>query len=108
MRPAVDRFTIRWDKSWGGYRVSCPEISTDGQPVEVVWAPTHDALLEVVREMAATMRDVLAIVDNLPDYPWQGGALKQQMREDITAYELLGLDVALASRDSQRTEGDPS
>ena len=47
---------------------------------------------EVATEMAATMRDVLSIVDALPDYPWHGGALKQQMREDITAYELLGLD----------------
>jgi hypothetical protein len=63
------------------------EIARDGHPT-----PEERQLREAAAEMAATMRDVLAIVEALPDYPWQGGALKQQMREDITAYELLGLD----------------
>lgn len=88
------RFSIRWDMSMGCYRVSTPELSMDGKAIEVVRADAHDRLREVAAEMTATMRDVLNIVDNLPDYPWQGGALKQQMREDITAYELLALDSA--------------
>jgi hypothetical protein len=42
--------------------------------------------------MADTLRGVLAVVDADEPYPWGGGALKQQLREDITAFELLGLD----------------
>jgi hypothetical protein len=41
---------------------------------------------------ADTLRAVLAIVDTQPDYPWHCGAMKQQIREDITAIEALGLD----------------
>lgn len=52
----------------------------------------------VAATMASTMRDVLSVVEANPRYPWEGGALKQQMREDITAYELLGLDVEEPTR----------
>jgi hypothetical protein len=46
----------------------------------------------VATQMADTLRAVLLAVDQAEPYPWQGGALKQQIREDITAYEVLGLD----------------
>ena len=92
-----DRFTIRWDASMGCYRVSVPNLSSDGESVEVVHAGAYDRLREAAAVMATTMRDVLTIVEADPNYPWQGGALKQQMREDITAYELLGLDVEEAA-----------
>jgi hypothetical protein len=43
---ADDRFTIRWDADFGGYRVSVPEL----EEAEVVRAERHD---EVQRELAA-------------------------------------------------------
>lgn len=54
-------------------------------------------LERVAEAMADTLRGVLAVVEADPLYPWQSGALKQQIREDITAYELLGLDVPEAA-----------
>lgn len=53
-----------------------------------------DRYREIVEQMADTLRAVLVVVDQDEPYPWQGGALKNQIREDITAYELLGLDAA--------------
>lgn len=47
---------------------------------------------DLLAQAVDTLRAVLAIVEHAPDYPWDSGALKRQIREDITAYELLGLD----------------
>lgn len=98
MRPAADRFTIRWDESWGGYRVSCPEVSTDGEPVEVVYAPVHDQAVNYLQAIRACC-----------GYTVPGGEF------DVERDELEGvmravcdfLDGALASRDSQDTKETP-
>lgn len=55
----------------------------------------RDRVAAVAARMASTVRDVLSVVEANPDYPWQGGALKQQMREDLTAYELLAGDLVV-------------
>ena len=49
-----------------------------------------------------TLRGVLMVVSQPEPYPWQGGALKQQIREDITAYELLNRDDPPALDESGR------
>lgn len=56
-------------------------------------ADQRDSYREQLERMADTLRGVLVAAESDPPYPWSSGALKQQIREDITAYELLGLDV---------------
>lgn len=53
------------------------------------------SLEQVAADMADTLRAVLMVVDKpvTGPYPWDSGALKQQIREDLTAYDLLGLDL---------------
>lgn len=56
--------------------------------------PLQPNLATVAADMADTLRAVLMVVDKpvTGPYPWEGGALKNQIREDLTAYDLLGLD----------------
>lgn len=51
-------------------------------------------LLALTERMADTMRGVLMAAEADPPYPWKSGHLKQQIREDITDYELLWADSA--------------
>lgn len=67
-------------------------MNEDDRPVCSECGQRHSPLGDVAAQMADTMRAVLGIVDTQPDYPWDSGALKRQMREDLTAYDLLGLD----------------
>jgi len=52
-------------------------------------APLDDSYRAIAATMADTLRAVLAVVSQPEPYPWREGALKQQIREDIAAFEAL-------------------
>lgn len=53
---------------------------------------------DLLAQTVDTLRCVLGVVSMDQPYPWDSGALKQQIREDITAFELLGLDWPVPER----------
>lgn len=55
---------------------------------------------EVLDAMADTLRAIIVAVDQPKPYPWWAGALKHQIREDLTAYDLLELDVPITDKEN--------